>query len=178
MKDTSPHAEPLFLSQRRLTAGDTEALVRFYEGLSPSAVYAFDPFGGANREAIAQHVEGVAQGRHTACVLVDEQEAIRGHAFILNVHEEAPVFGIGLHDAAQGRGWGRRMMAEIIAEADRMGVPLVTLTVCKSNHRARALYRSFGFREVRDHRGREENDSLYCERRLQHAVRREAARGV
>lgn len=175
MTDVSLRGDPILLSKRRLTLGDAEALARFYERLSPEAVHVFDPFGGADRETIAEHMEGVAQGRHTACVVVDEGGAVRGHAFILDVGAAAPVFGIGLHDEAQGLGWGRRMMADIIAEADRMGVPLVTLTVCKSNYRARALYRSFGFRELRDHHGREEHDSLYCERRLYPAIRRGAA---
>ncbi len=45
-------------------------------------------------------------------------------------------------------GIGRDLLAEALAEARRGGMPEVTLEVRPGNAPARAMYRSFGFREV------------------------------
>lgn len=53
--------------------------------------------------------------------------------------------GIGLLEAARGRGLGRRLMWEAVEAARRHGIERVELEVFASNARAIALYESLGF---------------------------------
>jgi ribosomal-protein-alanine N-acetyltransferase len=53
----------------------------------------------------------------------------------------------------QGRGLGEGLLQAVAALGTRRGLPLLFLEVRESNHRARALYRRFGFDEVGLRRG-------------------------
>jgi len=55
---------------------------------------------------------------------------------------------IDLLDRAQGRGFGRRMMAEGMDRLRRLGSPGVHLGVSVRNEPAQAFYRKLGFREL------------------------------
>ena len=56
------------------------------------------------------------------------------------------IFGISVHEAFQGRGIGRAMMAALMDVADNwLGLVRVELTCNADNARAIGLYQSFGF---------------------------------
>lgn len=55
---------------------------------------------------------------------------------------------IDLLDRAQGHGWGRRMMDEVMNRLRRRGSPGVHLGVSARNVRAQAFYLKLGFREL------------------------------
>ena len=109
------------------------------------------------------HLDGAATGKHISLGLENENEII-GHSFIMDVGGKHPVFGIGLAEPFHGRGLGRGLMKDVLTEAESLGVVHVTLTVLKNNHRAVALYKSFGFSIVADHTFKNENDSYFMKR--------------
>ena len=148
---------------RPLTTADVAALADFYRSLAPETVYVYGPFQPVDEGQLA---EFLASPHARSWGLVSADGAIEGHVFLRGLDKPPPEFGIGLRERAQGQGWGRRMMATAIGWADAQPLPLVMLTVFKVNSRARAMYASFGFTELRDHTCRGADDSLYCERPL------------
>ena len=64
-----------------------------------------------------------------------------------------PALGIAVPIAMHGRGFGRRMMEELHAEARRRGAVPVRLRVHRDNARARLLYEPMEYRYVREERG-------------------------
>jgi len=151
-------------SIRKLTSSDTDGLLTFYRTLSENIVRFFEPFGRGNDDAVRNHLAETDAGKHISIGLVGSDGAIEGHVFILSVADERPVFGIGLQEHLHGMGWGRKLATAVLEEADDWGLPLITLTVLKTNHRAQNLYASLGFETKGEHSFRQENDSWYMER--------------
>lgn len=130
---------------RPLARNDAPALLDFYRGLPDWIVHWYDPFPGIEEQRLNEHMRQAGAREAVSYVLCSADGAIHGHGFVLAVDTDAPVFGIGLCEAAIGRGLGRALMKRVIDEADRCGATSVTLTVFKDNARARRLYESFGF---------------------------------
>ena len=63
---------------------------------------------------------------------------------------QAHIVHVQVATAAWGRGLGRRIVEDGIAQARAAGRTRVTLSVTKSNARAMALYRRLGFRVLED----------------------------
>ena len=149
---------------RPLSGADVEPLLRFYRRLPDWIVHWYDPFPSPDERKMQTHLAQADSGEAISYGLC-EADAIRGHGFILGVRGPAPVFGIGLEEAAIGRGHGRLLMAAVIEEADAMDLPLVTLTVFKENGRARRLYERFGFVVTGEAGCRSPGDSHAMQRR-------------
>jgi len=157
----------LTVELRQLTPRDFAALRDFYSGLTESVTATFQPFGTVvTDDALRQHLLAADSGSHLSFGLFDAVGSICGHSFILNVDSKSPIFGIGLAECAQGQGLGRRITERLLAEADSLGLVIVTLTVLKTNTRAWSLYESLGFERLGEETFKEENDSFYMERRL------------
>jgi ribosomal protein S18 acetylase RimI-like enzyme len=112
------------------------------------------------------HLKETQAGRHISLGLVRPNGTVEGHVFILFTDTEKPVYGIGIQDRVQGQGWGKKLSHAVLAEADRMEKPLVTLTVVKANTRAQKLYETLGFVRKGEETFKTPNDSLYMERRI------------
>jgi RimJ/RimL family protein N-acetyltransferase len=150
---------------RALAPDDLGALLSFYKNLPPAVTSFYEPFGPVvTEEALVRHLADTAAATHVSLGLRDPAGAVHGHVFILNVLSDKPVFGIGLAETTQGRGWGRRMAQAVLAEAAARGAVKVTLTVVKENVRAWTLYESLGFRKSGETTFRTENDSYCMER--------------
>jgi ribosomal protein S18 acetylase RimI-like enzyme len=152
---------------RELTSTDRDRLLAFYLSLDDDVNWFYRPFGDATPDKLAGHLVQAEAGRAISLGLCEEGDGggILGHAFISNTDTARPVFGIGLHQRVIGQGWGRRLMEACLAEADRQGLPLVALTVLKTNERAVPLYESLGFVRTGEATFRAGNDSLAMERR-------------
>ncbi|MFM7320365.1 MAG: N-acetyltransferase family protein, partial [Armatimonadota bacterium] len=70
---------------------------------------------------------------------------IVGYGFWFAWSGSAPVLGLGIPDAWQGRGVGPVVLDALLGEARGAGKPRVRLSVYKENMRARTLYASRGF---------------------------------
>ena len=64
------------------------------------------------------------------------------------VLDEMHILNLAVHPAQRRRGIARRLLSEGLAQARALGAELAWLEVRPSNTPARALYESFGFKEV------------------------------
>jgi [ribosomal protein S18]-alanine N-acetyltransferase len=81
-------------------------------------------------------------------IAVDPEDRALGYAGLRAVGVEGDVQTIAVADAARGRGIGRALLAELLAEAGRRGVRELFLEVRADNAVARGLYASVGFAEI------------------------------
>lgn len=149
---------------RHVTRADADALLAFYWSLSEETKRLFLPPGPVTTESIEAHLDEVDQGSCLSLVL-DQDGVIMGHAFVMGTRSPAPMVAIGLRDEIIGLGYGGKMLQRLLELADASNIPATFLSVVKSNHRAIALYRRFGFVERGLSTFRRPNDSWYMERR-------------
>ncbi|UCH35788.1 MAG: GNAT family N-acetyltransferase [Armatimonadota bacterium] len=162
MTDSEVRREPII---RPLCAGDAEALLRFYQGLSEATVHFYEPYRDITLQVMEDVLARVVSGQDVARVLATPVGEIVGHALLMNIAAAEPTLGIGIADRWQNRGFGPRLMAEVLAEADaRPEVQAVILTVNKKNTRALALYQRFGFTIYDECEHREPGDSYRMRR--------------
>jgi ribosomal protein S18 acetylase RimI-like enzyme len=76
--------------------------------------------------------------------LVDSPDRIYGWAAA-----DVPVLGIALDPEHRDRGLGRRLMRELMGVARELGYARISLGVENGNRRAKHLYESLGFTDVR-----------------------------
>ena len=81
-------------------------------------------------------------------IAVDGDGQVLGYAGLRAVGVEGDVQTIAVAEAARGRGIGRALLTELLAEAERRGVRELFLEVRADNPAARGLYASMGFREI------------------------------
>ena len=137
---------------RRATVADLDELA----GLM-SAYYAFDGHRfqyDAARRAMEGLLADGALGR--VWIVCDGDRGAGYLALTLGYSLElggrdAFIDELFLAEAYRGRGLGKRVLEEALAEARKLGVRAVHLEVVQGNDAATALYRRFGFRE-RPHR--------------------------
>jgi ribosomal-protein-alanine N-acetyltransferase len=104
-------------------------------------------FGPSAWEAETMRQEIASEwGRYLAAVDVDG--SLVGYAGLRAVGVEGDVQTIAVAAAARGRGIGRALLAELLAEAERRGVQELFLEVRADDPVARGLYESVGFREI------------------------------
>lgn len=142
-----------------------QGLLAFYRSLSEEVTRFYRPFHPIDARTIGAHLDAVAEDQAWSWAVRDAQGAIVGHGFITGILS-TPVLGIGLHQDYLSQGIGRRLMEWMLRAADAAGLPKVTLTVVKTNTRARRLYESVGFVAMGETSFRAPGDSLYMERHL------------
>jgi ribosomal-protein-alanine N-acetyltransferase len=71
-----------------------------------------------------------------------------GYLIFWVVLEEMHILNLAVHPAHRRQGIARRLLSEGLDQARELGVELAWLEVRPSNVPARALYESFGFKEV------------------------------
>ncbi len=86
------------------------------------------------------------RGRDFYCVLVQDAVVV-GYGMLRgwDAGYEVPSLGIVIDPAAQGRGYGRRLMEFLHATARERGANRIRLKVYPDNLKAVALYRSLGY---------------------------------
>jgi ribosomal-protein-alanine N-acetyltransferase len=78
-------------------------------------------------------------------VVATDGEAVIGYAGLAVFGDEAHVLTIGVATAAQGRGIGAALLADLLAVAEARGARRVLLDVRVDNEVAQRLYRRHGF---------------------------------
>lgn len=71
-----------------------------------------------------------------------------GFSVVMLVIDEAHLLNIGVGERFQGRGYGARLLRNVMQVARQAGASTLFLEVRPSNDRAVELYRHFGFRQI------------------------------
>ncbi|MBP2017076.1 ribosomal-protein-alanine N-acetyltransferase [Symbiobacterium terraclitae] len=83
--------------------------------------------------------------RYTVYLVAREGQRVVGYAGMHVIWEQAHVTNIAVHPECRGRGFGERLLRELMRVARRKGVRQMTLEVRVSNAPAQGLYRKLGF---------------------------------
>ena len=106
------------------------------------------------------YYEDFGTGRADCCLVAEEDEKIVGAAWTRimddygHVDDETPSFAISLYREYRGKGFGTRLLREMLALLRKKGYEQVSLSVQKANYAVR-MYEKAGFRTVH------ENDEEY-----------------
>lgn len=88
-----------------------------------------------------------SQGEKYLNIKLSEQNKIIGFAISQIILDEATLFNIAIDPAFQGKGYGKRLLSDLILQLKTRGVATLWLEVRESNP-ARKLYDKLGFNEV------------------------------
>lgn len=83
--------------------------------------------------------------RYTVYLVARAGQRVVGYAGMHVIWEQAHVTNIAVHPEYRGRGFGERLLRELMRVARRRGVRQMTLEVRVSNAPAQGLYRKLGF---------------------------------
>lgn len=133
---------------RSLASGDSAALKQFNATLSEQTRSRFLPHA-YDDETLTRIIGRAESGVDCTYVALAGEEMV-GYFFLWDITSPVPVLGVGLADAWQGRGLGRRFMEILIGDAKESGCSGIELTTLPDNERAFALYRAMGFEYVGD----------------------------
>ncbi len=92
-------------------------------------------------------IDSIAAG-YLARVLVDEDGELIGYFVAMPGFEEMHLLNVTVSASHEGRGHGRRLLAELYSLSASFAATAVWLEVRESNVRARALYERDGFIEA------------------------------
>ena len=133
---------------RIVRPGDEAALTELFGSLDATRFHPH-PFTHEEADRIARY-----PGRDLYAVLeADGRFVAYGMLRGWDEGYAVPSLGIAVRPDAQGRGYGRRMMAWLAAEARSRGADRVRLRVHPENTPARRLYESTGYAYVGEERG-------------------------
>ena len=133
---------------RPLLPGDEATLKEFNASLSEESRGRFLPHA-YDDATLTRMIVRATQGIDRAFMAM-EGDCPVGYCFLWDIADSVPVLGIGLTDAWQGRGLGRRLMTHLIDEARAAGCAGIELTTVPENERAFALYQKVGFTYLGD----------------------------
>jgi ribosomal protein S18 acetylase RimI-like enzyme len=111
-----------------------------------------DPPPVAEVTALLGDVTAAARDGNAALAVVAEDGRVAGFGYWRRYDRpthrpHADIEKVAVDPDCQGRGVGRRLMAELIAAARAAGIEVLTLDLRADNLRAAALYESAGFRQ-------------------------------
>lgn len=70
---------------------------------------------------------------------------VAGFCAFWKVVDQIHINNLAIHPTLRGRGLGKVLLCEVLREAERLGAPIATLEVRRSNEPARRLYAGAGF---------------------------------
>lgn len=88
------------------------------------------------------------QGERYVNLKLEIDEKIVAFAICQTVLDEATLFNIAVDPKFQGKGYGKRLLSELILQLKQRGVRTLWLEVRESNRPAQQLYTDLGFNEV------------------------------
>ena len=135
--DGTPHDADATFRIRTADASDLDAIMTIERASFAASAW--------ERDTMRAEV-GSEWGRYIVAEAADGSAL--GYAGLRAVGVEGDVQTIAVAAEARGRGVGRALLAELLAEAERRGVRELFLEVRADNPVARALYESVGFAEI------------------------------
>ena len=131
---------------RTLDPGDSEALAACFAGFSAEARRVFHPHAFDADEARARCEAAYDPERRVLVADTSGSDAaIVGYGFWFAWRGDAPLLGLGVPDAWQGRGVGPALLEALVGMARVAGKARGRLSVYKENDRALRLYGAVGF---------------------------------
>lgn len=88
------------------------------------------------------------QGERYVNLKLEIDRKIVAFAICQTVLDEATLFNIAVDPKFQGKGYGKRLLSELILQLKQQGVRTLWLEVRESNRPAQQLYTALGFNEV------------------------------
>jgi ribosomal protein S18 acetylase RimI-like enzyme len=148
---------------RPLRPDDGGALGDFYAAVPRADLRFYCPYP-LTREQAARNAARALDPHRVVLVLEAADGGIAGYAwFQWEAGRDRSHFGICIRRDHQDRGAGRLLIERLLDIARATGPPLMTLTVQAANGRAVRLYRSMGFRIVREQTRRANPDMGFGE---------------
>lgn len=129
---------------RPMTAADVPAVMEIERALFPDDAWS---------ERMVREELGAVPATRYYLVAVAPGEEITGYAGLAVIGDQGDVMTIAVRSAEQGRGVGRALLTELIAEAARRRATELFLEVRHDNTRAKELYHGMGFVEIGVRRG-------------------------
>ena len=148
---------------RPLTTEDGPALAEFYAGIPAEDSHFYRPHPLTREQALAK-AAGAGRPGLVCLVLETDDNRIGGEAWCrwTEPHAMRSSFGICIRRDLQGVGAGKTLIRLLFENTT--GPPVISLTVQKANPRAVALYKSMGFRIVREQVRADGEPEYYMER--------------
>jgi ribosomal protein S18 acetylase RimI-like enzyme len=133
---------------RLVTPQDRDRLADVFADID-NAFFRPHPFTADEARKLASY-----SGRDVYAILMNDHAAV-AYGMLRGWDEgyETPSLGIAVRRTARGKGFGRRMMNHLHAEARRRGAEQVRLRVHPENVAARRLYESLGYIDAGEERG-------------------------
>lgn len=128
---------------RLLQSGDEEHLLQFDTGLSNRSRDLFSPHS-YSEEVLRKIIARTEEGKDRGYIVFDKSRCI-AYCYLWYFDTDYPLLGLGVTDDYQGMGLGRRLLALMLDDAEKMGKVGVELTTDFDNGRAKTLYESVGF---------------------------------
>lgn len=135
-------------SARRLVLGDKNNLQQFGKSLSKESTATFLPHT-YDDETVDAYLHRSEKEKDLTIGLFEDDKMI-AYFFLWYFDKPIPLLGMGILDAYQGKGLGKKMIQLLIKTAREKGCDGIELTTLPDNHRAYALYESVGFRHYAD----------------------------
>jgi len=135
----------------RLSSNHRSALASFLKQLDRRTTHDYTHFGyriGKPTETADRILKGITGGEMLGYALLDKKRILGfGHLDFFSRKEKEHVvkLGIVLHQRYQGKGFGKKLLDSMIADAARMGIEKIWLATYADNPRSLDLYRSRGF---------------------------------
>ena len=82
------------------------------------------------------------------CRVAELNNTVIGYAIFVNAAQECHLLNLCISPPLQGKGYGRQLLAKVLADAGHNGAACVFLEVRPSNRYAMQLYQSAGFNQV------------------------------
>jgi len=133
---------------KKLSESDVHALIKFNENLSEKTRSQFLPHR-YDEDTILQFVERNKKGIDLIYITLSDNKVV-GYFFLWKFNTTFPILGIGIDDAYQGKGLGKKMMEVLIQDAKRYKKDGILLTTVLTNEAAYQLYLKMGFRYLGD----------------------------
>lgn len=141
-------ADGITLTIRTMGAGDGPRLQRFHAGLSERSRNFFTPHA-YDDVTVARMIARAESGVDLTYLALDG-DTVAGYFFLWDIADSIPMLGIGITDAYQGQGLGRKLLQILIDDARQAERDGIDLTTMLTNDRAFALYQQMGFRYLED----------------------------
>ncbi len=93
------------------------------------------------------------QNRVARCSVMRDDQHVVGYVCIWEIGDELHITNIAVDPGRRRQGLGRALLTYVMEDGRARGLRVVALEVRPSNHEARTLYDSFGFRVVGRRKG-------------------------